>query len=150
MILSWKEALFDKSETWLGRHVVAARVVYRIDGNAIVMASAYGPSSPSHQGELWEDLAQLCRTFPDTPILIGGDYNVTLAADDPGSAQFREVLAQQGLEEIGPSDLRFTWKGLTSHLRLDRFLCSIELLSSFPPAEVTSLLRPLSDHMPIL
>ena len=102
MILAWKEAIFDKSETWLGRHVAAARLVYRTDGNAIVMASAYGPSTPSRRGELWEDLAQLCRAFPNTLILIGGDYNVTLAADnrpngaggrDPGLAQFREVLA---------------------------------------------------------
>ena len=64
--------------------------------------------------------------------------------------EFREVLALQGLEEIGPSDRRFTWKGPTSQSRLDRFLCSIELLTSFPLAEVTSLMRPLSDHMPIL
>ena len=103
IILAWKEALFDKSETWLGRHVVAARLVYRNDRNAIVMASAYGPSSPTRRGELWEDLAQLCRTFPDTPILIGSDYNVTLAADDRpngaggrdlGSSQFRKALVQ--------------------------------------------------------
>ena len=84
---------------------------------------------------------------------------MTLAVDDrsngaggrdPGSAQFREVLAQQGLEEIGLSDRRFTWKGPASQSRLDRFLCSIELLTSFPLTEVTSLPRPLSDHMPIL
>ena len=103
MILAWKEATFDKSETWLGRHVVAARLVYRTDGSSIVITFAYGPSIPSRRGEFWEDLAQFCTTFPDTPILIGGDYNVTLAADDRpngaggrdlGSAQFREVLAQ--------------------------------------------------------
>ena len=139
--------------------MVAARLVYRTDGSSIVIASAYGPSIPSRRGELWEDLAQLCTAFPDTPILIGGDYNVTLAADDcpnraggrdPGSAQFREVLAQQGLVEIGPSDRRFTWKGPSSQSRLDRFLCSIELLARFLLVEVTSLLRPLSDHTPIL
>ena len=56
MILVWKEATFDRSETWLGRHVVAAGMVYRTDGSAIVMASAYSPSTSSGQGELWEDL----------------------------------------------------------------------------------------------
>ena len=84
---------------------------------------------------------------------------MTLAADDcpngaggrdPGLAQFREVLAQEGLEENGPYDRRFTWKGKTSQSGLDRFLCSIQLLTSFPLAEVTSLPLPLSDHMPIL
>ena len=159
MKLAWKEATFDKSETGLGRQVVAARLVYRTIGSSIVIASASGPSIPSRRGKLWEDLAQLCRAFPDTPILIGGDYNVTLAADDRpngaggrdlGLAQFREVLAQQGLAKIGPFDQRFTWKGPSSQSRLDRFLCSIELLARFSLAEVTSLPRPLSDHTPIL
>ena len=82
MILAWEEATFDRSKTWLGRHVVATRLVYRTDESAIVMASAYGPSASSLRGELWEDLVQLCGAFQDTPILIGGDYNVTLAAND--------------------------------------------------------------------
>ena len=95
------------------RHVVAARLVNRIDSIAIVMASAYGPSAPSLRGKLWEDLVQLCGAFSDTSILICGDYNVTLAANDrlnrarghdPGSAQFWEVLAQLGLAEMGPSN----------------------------------------------
>ena len=83
--------------------MVAARLVNRSDRRLMVMASAYSPVTPSRRGELSEDLAQLCGVFPDTPILIGGDYNVTLAVDDCpngaggrdlGSAQFREVLAQ--------------------------------------------------------
>ena len=84
---------------------------------------------------------------------------MTLVADDSpngargrdlGSTQFREVLAQLGLTEMGPSDWRFTWRGPTSQSRLDRFLCSIELLALLPLAEVTSLPRLLSDHTPIL
>ena len=138
---------------------MAARLVNRMDGAVTVMAFAYEPVTLALRGELWEDLAQLCGALLDTPILIGGDYRVTLASDDrpngaggrdPGSAQFWEVLAQLGLTEMGPQDRRFTWRGPTSQSRLDRFLCSIELLARFPLAEVTSLPRPLSDHTPIL
>ena len=82
IILAWKEAIFDRSETWLGQHVVAARLVNRIDGAAIVMALVYGPSAPSLQCELLVDLVQLCGAFTETPLLIGGDFNVTLMADD--------------------------------------------------------------------
>ena len=82
IILAWKEATFDRSETELGRHVVAACLVNRMDINAIVTASAYGPSAPTLRSKLCKDLVQLCGAFPDTPILISGDYNVTLAADD--------------------------------------------------------------------
>ena len=56
------------------------------------------------------------------PLLIGRDFNVTLDVEDlpndmgsldPGSARFREVLAQLGLGEWGPADRRFTWRGPT-------------------------------------
>ena len=113
------------------------KMPFTIGFNVFVSASAYGPSATSLRGELCEDLVQLCGAFPDTPILIGGDFNVTLAAADrpngaggrdPRSAQFREVLAQLGLAEMGLPDRRFTWRGSTSQSRLDRFLCSIELL----------------------
>ena len=121
VMLAWKEMLFDKITEWRGRHVVAACLLCRADGLYFVFALAYGPTVPTVRGELWEDLIQMCRVFPNLPILIGGDFNVTLATTDrpndtggrdQGSARFREVLAQLGLGEMGPSDRRFTWRGL--------------------------------------
>ena len=53
-------------------------------------------------------------------MLIGGDFNVTLAVvdwsndtggRDQGSTRFKEVLAQLSLGEMGPSDRQFTWCG---------------------------------------
>ena len=58
--------------------------------------------------------------FLETPLLIGGDFSVTLRANDRpnggggqdlGSSQFREVLDLLGLAEMGPLDQRFTWSG---------------------------------------
>ena len=126
------------------------------------MASAYNPHSLARQLELWEDLLELATKFQGTRLIIGGDFNVTLkAADrpnglggqDPSSPQFRAVLAQTGLQELGPSDRRFTWRASTDSMarsRLDRFLCFVELLDLFPATEVTALPRPLSDHTAIL
>ena len=51
---------------------------------------------------------------------------------------------------MGPLDRRFTWSRQSSQLRLDRFLCSLELLAAFPLAEVSALPRPLFDHTPII
>ena len=159
IILAWKEDLFDQSCTWMGRHVAAARLVNRRDGFSAVVASAYGPAAPTLRSELWEDLAQLHEAFPESPILIGGDFNVTLAVSDrpndgggrdPRSSQVREVIAALGMAEIGPSNRQFTWKGPTTQSRLNRFLCSTELVAAFPLAEVLALPRPLSDHTPIV
>ena len=66
------------------------------------------------------------------------------------SAQFRDVLNQCGLQEMGPTDRRYTWRGPTTHSRSYCFLCSIELMESFPLALVIALPRPLSDHSPLI
>ena len=159
IILAWKEDRFARSITWTGCHVVAAELVNRRDGFSAVVASAYGPSAPALRHELGEDLVMLRGAYPDSPMLIGGDLNVTLQANDrpiggggrdQGSRQLREVIASLGLAEMGPSDRRFTWRGPATQSRLDRFLCSNELLAAFPLAEVSTLPRPLSDHTPIL
>ena len=159
IILAWKEDRFDRLSTWTGRHAVAAKLVSRRDRFSVVVASAYGPSAPALRHELGEDLVRLWGAYPDSPLLIGGDLNMTLQANDrpnggggrdPGSKQLREVIASLGLAEIGPSNQRFTWRGPATQSRLDRFLCSNELLAAFPLAEVSTLPRPLSDHSPIL
>ena len=137
----------------------AAHLLRRADGIHFVFASAYGTMIPTVRGELWEDLILLCGAFPNVPTLIGGDFNVTLAAADrpndaggrdQGSARFREVLAQLGIGEMGPTNKRFTWRGPTSQSRINRFLYTPELLDIHTLAEVISLPRPLSDHTPLL
>ena len=158
-MLAWKEASFDKIMDWRGQHVVSAHLLRRADGLHFVFASGYGPMVPTVWGDLWEDLIQLCRIFPNPPVLIGGDFNVMLAdADQPnntegrdqGSVRSREVLAQLGLGEMGPFDRRFTWRGPMSQSRIDRFLSSTEILNIHALAEVTSLPRPLSNHTPLI
>ena len=69
---------------------------------------------------------------------------------DPGSSQFREVLDLLSLAEMGPLNRRFTCSKHSSQSRLDRFLCYVELLATFPLAEVSALHRTLSNHTPII
>ena len=159
VLLAWNEGQFELISVWTGRHIAAARLAVRADGSQLIIASAYGPWVAQRWGELDEDISQLCSLFLEVPILIGGDLNVTIAPEDrpndrggcdPGSAHFKDIINQCGLQEMGPADRRYTWRGPTTQSRLDRFLCSIELLESFPLALVTALPRPLSDHCPLL
>ena len=96
LILAWKEELFEVITTWQGRHIAAARLASRADGSQLVDASAYGPTAIQKREELREDISQLCTIFAGIPLIIGGDFNVTLAPEDrpnglegfdPGSAQ---------------------------------------------------------------
>ena len=78
IILAWKEDRFDRLSTWTGRHVVAAKLVNKKDGFSVVVASAYEPSAPALRHELGEDLVMLRGAYPDSPMLMGGDLNMTL------------------------------------------------------------------------
>ena len=138
--------------------MAVAHLKSRRDETPFVVASVYGPTHPGRREELWEDLRQLQGAFLGTPMLIGGDFNVTLRANDrpnggggrdPGSAQFWELIDSLSLAEMGPLDRHYTWSGQSSQSRLDRFLCSVEMLAGYPLTEVSALPRPLSDHTPI-
>ena len=159
VLLAWKETSFALQTTWRGRHVAAPCLTSGADDRQIVFASVYGPSISTSRGELWEDMIQMCETFPSHPVLIEGDFNVTLEAEDclngmggrdPGSVQFRETLLRLCFIEMGSSDRWFTWRGPSSQSRIDRFLCSPSLADAFALAEVSSLPRPLSDHSPLV
>ena len=155
ILLAWKAKIFDQVSTWKGRHVVAACLLNRRSGTAVVVAAVYGPTVQALQEELWEDIRLLYGVYPETQILIGGDFNVTLRADnrpnggggrDPGSSQFWDIIALLSMAEMGPANCQFTWRGPTTQSRLDCFLCSPEWLAAFPLVEVSALSRPLSDH----
>ena len=82
LLLAWKEDLFEVIATWQGRHIAAARLASRADGYQMVAASAYGPTAVQKREELREDLSQLCTIFSRIPLIIGGDFDVTLALED--------------------------------------------------------------------
>ena len=97
ILLAWKEEIFDQVSTWKGRHVAAACFLNRRNGTAVVVASVYCPTVQALREELWEDIRLLYGVYPETQILVGGDFNVTLRTGDrpnggggrdPGSSQF--------------------------------------------------------------
>ena len=54
---------------------------------------------------------------------------------------------------MGSIDCFYSWRNMNANTmlsQLDRFLCLIELVELYPLKDVQSLLRPLSDHMPII
>ena len=97
-----------------------------------------------------------------SPMLMGGDFNVTLEAKDRpniaggqdlDSEDFRPFITEEMLQEMGPVNCVYTWRSMNRYTLpscLDRFLCSTELAKQFPLADVHSLPRPLSDHTSIV
>ena len=160
VVIAWNEGVYEK-EVWHRQFVAAAKLT-RSDGLKIVVASVYGPVYGNRRGRLWEELDEVVVRFHDTPLLFGGDFNVTVVANDrpdgtggrdQGLEDFREFLARAALQEMEPLDCNYTWRsdvGPSYRSRLDRFLCSIELMERFSEADVVALPRPISDHCPII
>ena len=161
VLIAWNEGLYDKEEVWDGQFVVAVKLS-RSDGLKVVVASVYGPVYANRRERLWEELDKVVARFNDTPMLFGGDFNVTLVADDRpdgtggrdhGSEEFWEFLARAALQEMGPQDCNYTWRseaGPSYRSCLDRFLCLVELMERFSEADVLALPRPISDHCLII
>ena len=76
-----------------------------------------------------------------------------MGGQDPDSEEFRAFITAVAIMEMGPMDCVYTWRSMTGrNMRswLDRFLCSVDLTKHFPLADVRSLMRPLSDHTPLV
>ena len=162
VLIAWNEGLYDKEDLWDGQFVAAVKLSRRSDGLEVVVTSVYGPVYANRWERLWEELDEVVDRFNGTPLLFGGDFNVTLEVDDrpdgaggrdQGSEEFWDFLSRATLREMGPQDSRYTWRseaGPSYRSRLDRFLCSVELLERFLEAIVLALPRPISDHCPII
>ena len=162
LLIAWNEGLYQKVESWSGQFIKAVKLTRKIDGIEMVVASVYGPVNAALREGLWTELDDVVARFQGTPLLFGGDFNVTLEADDrpdgsggrdQGSEDFWAFLSRAALQEMGPQDSTYTWRsgaGSSYKSRLDRFLCSVELLERFPQADVRALPRPISDHSPII
>ena len=141
---------------------MAVKLSRRSDGLKVVVASVYGLVCANRRERLWDELDEVVARFNGTPLLFGGDFNVTLEADDwpdgagghnQGSEEFWDFLSRATLQEMGPQDCTYTWRseaGPSYRSRLDRFLCSVELLERFSEANVLALPSPTSDHCLII
>ena len=97
VLIAWNEGLYDKEDLWDGQFVAAVKLSRRSDGLKVVVASVYGLVYANRWERLWEELDEVVDRFNGTPLLFGGDFNVTLEADDrPYGAGGRD----QGSEEF--------------------------------------------------
>nr|GFB63360.1 RNA-directed DNA polymerase, eukaryota [Tanacetum cinerariifolium] len=108
---------------------------------------------------LWSYLTSLITSW-NGESLIMGDFNEVRCIEERwgsvfnvyGANAFNSFISNSGLNDILLEGYSFTWAYplATKMSKLDRFLMSNGLLSSFPHISAICLDRHLSDHRPIL
>jgi len=151
----------DETENILGINLT-------IDGHSLNLASIYGPNNDDPI--FFRDLSRFLQLYPDSPSIVGGDWNATLSTDNSpdkidtfGMASPPSIFRSHCISEICDThsltdpfrvlypDLRdFTYRPRSRNAnrsRLDYFLISDALINNIKCCKINpSLTTELFDH----
>ena len=128
-----------------------------------ILINVYGPIQTSNKQKVWDDISAFMELYPETNIIIGGDFNTILDLKEKygGShiltrniVDFREWVRVYKLIEIPTSNEVFTWNNRRKDFnyiaeKLDRFFFKGELVEL--DLTITTSIQPIagSDHYPV-
>ena len=161
LALLWKRDVSMDVINFTENHILA-KVVEK-DGFVWYLTCFYGWPDSSQKAKSWALLSHL-SSFVDGPWLCIGDFNVILHSDEKLSHkppsykqmdEFREVLEQCSLTDLGFLGYPFTWNNkrpghANTKERLDRAVATMDWRTKFPRSTVTHLSSHASDHLPII
>ena len=145
----------------LGNYIIANVVIN--DLFEVILVNTYGPNTdePLFFADIWRICREL-RGDKDTPVIWGGDLNITLNFDidalnyaqqnnKRATSEVQDIIVQNNLidvyREINGERQKFTWKvgnPIRKQARLDYFLASQSLVSVISEANIIPGYR--SDH----
>nr|CAD1821691.1 unnamed protein product [Ananas comosus var. bracteatus] len=132
----------------------------KVDRQLFLIKNVYGPTGSISKVNFFQELRNIGR-HPGSLWVALGDFNVLLSLNDknglPSNTSdilaFREVISDVGLINLPIMNKSYTWSnGRRSPTleRLDRALISQDWLLRFPRSTLKALLRPRSDHTPLV
>ena len=80
LVVAWNETLFTKVYTRMGQFSVAVKLKRQSNDLEVVVVLINVPTNARRRPELWGELAEMATVFQGSPMLMGGDFNVTLEA----------------------------------------------------------------------
>ena len=158
ILICWDKRTLEVLEMDVGHFSISCRLRNVEDGFVWIFTGVYGPFSREDKEALWEELGAI-RGILNDPWCLGGDFNVTISQRERSSQgrisgamrRFAQVLDELELLDLPLQGGVFSWSGgrnNQSWARLDRFL--VTWLDQFCGVVQSRLLRPTSDHFPIL
>eukprot|EP00253_Pinus_taeda_P003998 PITA_03998 len=138
----WDSSKYDLIHEECCPHWLLTKLVHKESGHQVSMFNLYAPVLPSEKKICWDSLQSYLSLHNPGNIIIAGDLNVTLAAEEKKGGSLVRDLAREWvedfildweLEDIKPTSGKFTWSNKRigpSHIaaHLDRFLVQSSFL----------------------
>eukprot|EP00253_Pinus_taeda_P004132 PITA_04132 len=133
------------------------------DKQTIIIYNIYVPNHYRDKDCCWRDLKSNIDEEGSSNIILGGDLNLILHANEKRGGSFisdsyrihlENIMQEYELMDIVPKNRRYTWSnrriGVGNIMeRLDKILINVSLLSMFSVGYASVLTCPVSDHFPI-
>ena len=160
----WDTTLYDLEAEERSMHWVFTKLTHKISGRTVSLFNLYVPVLHAEKKDCWNSLESYLNLKQPDNIIIAGDLNITLAANekkggtpvrDPAREWVEDIILGWDLIDIKPAKGKFTWTNKRigpGHIaaRLDRFLVQSSFLSFGLLASSKILPHCTSDHKPIM
>ncbi|XVF73335.1 hypothetical protein PTKIN_Ptkin12aG0193100 [Pterospermum kingtungense] len=159
LITCWKNNFFKVENKIVGQRFILVIGVLQGTNFMCGLGNVYAPNDDRERREWFEELS-LVLNNTDCPWILGGDFNIIRTEEEKVGVVYNTTAMDNFssfIESIGCIDLplsggKFTWtsnRDSPTFCRLDRFLCSPEVLLQFSNVVQKLWPRSLSDHYPV-
>jgi len=159
----WDASKLDFIEEETTTHWIYTKLLHKRSGLLVSLFNLYVPVAINEKKDCWDSLALFLNHSNTANIIVAGDLNVTLSPSekkggsivrDPAREWVEDLMSDWELEDIRPSNGRFTWSNKRlgpGHIaaRLDRFLVQSSFLSLGLIASSKVHPHSTSDHKPV-
>ncbi|GJZ29353.1 RNA-directed DNA polymerase, eukaryota [Tanacetum coccineum] len=155
----WDPNSFAKDNHIISDNFVALFRTWKPTKTKMILISVYAPQSIPDKRLLWNYLSSLITRW-DGDSIVMGDFNEVRFVEErmgsvfnsQGASEFNSFINNSGLVDVHLEGYSFTWShsSASKMSKLDRFLVTEGIISSFPYISAVCLDKHLSDHRPII
>ncbi|GJR17649.1 RNA-directed DNA polymerase, eukaryota [Tanacetum coccineum] len=159
ILCAWDNNVLCKEHHTISDNFIAVFGTWIPTKMKVMIISVYAPQADSYKRALWSYLELLVNRWNGESIIMG-DFNEVRRKEERwgstfnahGARVFNNFISNAGLVDLQLEGFSFTWShpSASKMSKLDRFLVTDGLISSFPHISAVCLDRHLSDHRPYL
>jgi ribonuclease HI/exonuclease III len=159
----WDSTKLELKEEFGTLHWLFTKLIHKDSGHQVSLFNLYVPALLNEKKDCWDSIHLFLNSHHTENLVMAGDLNVTLSTAekkggsivrDPSREWVEDLIADWELEDIPPTNGKFTWSNKRvgpGHIaaRLDRFLLQSSFLTLGLRASSKLLPHYTSDHKPI-